>query len=359
MNKKFEAYWINPQGAIIGTPTTHINYINSNPSKFGITKNLIIKLHKKFGERMGQEGKAREEIMINAIKKGWIRVRYTDRRGWIAQTYSMSKKDKENVWDFVVKMLKTKQDGKYADMVVTSIDNPADNVFTSFEDVIKGELFTEAEYKSVEKILKEFTDTYLTDDNIYLTEIVKSIPLSETKLSRVWQHTNDPKSSFGIISAYLDVEKIKDKSVGEKNEKRHIDLFTDIQNLGHGYIELKGGYTGKNGKFIEEKSYMIPNIKKEDLFKLLIKYEQESVIYKNGFEFNMLDDQEKIITSFNTDKSEEGLSFDKEKFKKYFSSLVRGPHRGRKFVFSEMCEREKISAIRCSFTDKPLDWYII
>ena len=104
---------------------------------------------------------------------------------------------------------------------------------------------------------------------------------------------------------------------------------------------------------------MVPDIKKEDLLKLMEKYEQESVIYKNGVEFDMLDSDKNIITSFNKDKSKEGLSFDKEKFKEYFSSLVRGPHRGRKFVFSEICEREKISAIRCSFTDKPLDWYII
>ena len=47
MNRKFDAYWINPRGAIIGTPITHIDYINSNPSKFGLTKSFIQKLYRK------------------------------------------------------------------------------------------------------------------------------------------------------------------------------------------------------------------------------------------------------------------------------------------------------------------------
>ena len=174
MNKKFEAYWLNPHGAIIGIHTTHIDYITSHPSIFNTTKNAILKLYKRFGERLGQEGDAREKLMIGAIKKGWIRIRYTDRHGWIAQTYSMDKKDKENIWDFVVKMIKTHQDGKYADIIITSI-KPSGQIMTSFEDVVKGKLYTEAEYKEKEKIIKETMNTRVFGNSLYLTDIIKSI----------------------------------------------------------------------------------------------------------------------------------------------------------------------------------------
>jgi hypothetical protein len=45
------------------------------PKTFGTTIEKIRELFKKHGEPLGHEGKAREEIMIAAMKRGWIRTR--------------------------------------------------------------------------------------------------------------------------------------------------------------------------------------------------------------------------------------------------------------------------------------------
>src|SRR3972149_7713607 len=97
---EFNAYWISPRGEIIGTDVKHINYIWNNPSVFRLTKKYIESVYKKFKEKFGQEGNAREEIMLELLKQGWLRARFTDNRGWIIQAYFLNKRDKDNIWDF-------------------------------------------------------------------------------------------------------------------------------------------------------------------------------------------------------------------------------------------------------------------
>lgn len=69
------------------------------------------------------EGYAREEIMINAIQNGWIRVRNDSKKGWIIQTYYLNSKDKENICSFVKYLVGKKLNEKYSDILVTSIQN--------------------------------------------------------------------------------------------------------------------------------------------------------------------------------------------------------------------------------------------
>ena len=70
------AQWINPYGKIIDLgPTKHIDAVISNPEKFMMSRDDIFSTYKKYGERVGQEGKAREEIIVNLLKKGFIRIR--------------------------------------------------------------------------------------------------------------------------------------------------------------------------------------------------------------------------------------------------------------------------------------------
>jgi len=66
---------ISPNGEIVSVGDTHIDAIIKNPSKFGLSASEIEKTYEKYNEPMGIEGKAREEIIINVVKRGWIRVR--------------------------------------------------------------------------------------------------------------------------------------------------------------------------------------------------------------------------------------------------------------------------------------------
>jgi len=64
----------------------HITDIWHNPEKFGFTPDQITALHAKHGERRGQEGKAREELMLDAMNRGWMRIRKRSRPDyWIVQ----------------------------------------------------------------------------------------------------------------------------------------------------------------------------------------------------------------------------------------------------------------------------------
>ena len=55
---------------------SHIRYLIRNHSAFQISKATIEKNYAKYNERMGFEGRAREELMITALTNGWIRVRH-------------------------------------------------------------------------------------------------------------------------------------------------------------------------------------------------------------------------------------------------------------------------------------------
>jgi len=82
-------FWVSPKGKIISTgPNSHIDLVISNPILFGIKKEYINTEHEKYGERVGQEGDARDNILTKVLEDGWIRIRA--RRNFISV----------QVWDF-------------------------------------------------------------------------------------------------------------------------------------------------------------------------------------------------------------------------------------------------------------------
>jgi hypothetical protein len=72
-------YWISPDGKILSNFLVHIQAIIDSPESFGLSKEEIDKIYKKYKEPMGFEGKARQQLMEQAIALGWIRIRYHPR----------------------------------------------------------------------------------------------------------------------------------------------------------------------------------------------------------------------------------------------------------------------------------------
>jgi len=152
----------------------------------------------------------------------------------------------------------------------------------------------------------------------------------ETSLSRVWQHINDPNSSFAVISAYLD---------DDNDEFNHKNLAKDIRSTGKGYIELDSGYSYKTKDgdvFASEKSYMIPNINKNKGMDLAKKYGQQSILWKDKDEFILLGTRNdvgigKTLMKFKT--KGKSLTFDNSTVKAAFSALRKGSKKGLKFAF--------------------------
>jgi len=99
------AFFISPKGDLIRVSDRHIRDVVSYPEKFGLTQNYIEDVHAKYGEKIGSEGDAREEILIKLVHKGWIRIREYYNKYWSVQVPNMSRKVKEHLWDFAVKVV--------------------------------------------------------------------------------------------------------------------------------------------------------------------------------------------------------------------------------------------------------------
>lgn len=75
-----EAAWISPKGMVYEVDSRHIHSIITNPEIFGFTKAWIKSVYRKYREPVGQEGNAREHILIKLMEKGWIRIRHVKKQ---------------------------------------------------------------------------------------------------------------------------------------------------------------------------------------------------------------------------------------------------------------------------------------
>ena len=89
------AYWVSPQGKIFDVGTNHIDAVIKNPKAFGLTSEKIQAAYDKHGEELGREGKAREEIILDLVKKGWVRIRRYRNEGYSVNIGRLSKKMKD------------------------------------------------------------------------------------------------------------------------------------------------------------------------------------------------------------------------------------------------------------------------
>lgn len=98
-----KAFWIEPSGKVVDIgDTNHINFLTVNNTAFKISDKEIEDIHRKYHEPIGVEGKARDEIIINSLKKGFITLRYMGRESkWVARVYDLKNRrvqDKLFVW---------------------------------------------------------------------------------------------------------------------------------------------------------------------------------------------------------------------------------------------------------------------
>ena len=107
MASSLDGFWIAPSGDIIQVPKSHIDMVVANPEKFRMSKEEIKKLYEKYNEPIGHEGKAREEILSDLIKDGWIRIRYIDRTdSFTVQLDRLSERKKNQLYAFASEAIK-------------------------------------------------------------------------------------------------------------------------------------------------------------------------------------------------------------------------------------------------------------
>lgn len=126
-NPQIDAYWISPSGDLIEVDDKHISTIKQNPEIFGLTYDYIKGLYDKYGERYNWEGKAREELITNLLKRGWIRIRNYSRvkMPYVSiQCKTLNNRMKDYLYDFADKVTSNDKNGNWAShKVVLSVFN--------------------------------------------------------------------------------------------------------------------------------------------------------------------------------------------------------------------------------------------
>jgi len=102
-------FWIDGgTGEVVFCQRKHIDVVLNQPERFGFTRERLVAIYEKYGEKLGFEGFAREEILREAIRRGWIRVRrYAGRREVVSiNVPALSPEIKEVLSRFAASLIK-------------------------------------------------------------------------------------------------------------------------------------------------------------------------------------------------------------------------------------------------------------
>lgn len=144
------------------------------------------------------------------------------------------------------------------------------------------------------KFIKEFVEDLDNAKNPFIDE-AEDVIVDETKPNRLKHHIFNTNTSFAQISGErnkgiyepvegdtpkIDLYKRKKKQEqSASNNKRTAQLIKDIKDMGLSFIKTYGAWK-ENDKTTREKSFIIPNITKEQAMELGKKYNQYSIIYR-------------------------------------------------------------------------------
>jgi len=138
------AYFVSPFGKVVPTGTNHIGAVIKNPQKFGLTRDEVVRTFEKYGERLGQEGKAREEIIRDLVEQGWLRIRKYKNQ-WSITANALSKKVKDHIYDWAEKMIKGREErDPYIPVKIVLLKNNR-KLSHSMEELSKDVLYKEGE----------------------------------------------------------------------------------------------------------------------------------------------------------------------------------------------------------------------
>ena len=148
--------------------------------------------------------------------------------------------------------------------------------------------------------------------------------LTESSLSRIYQHIESEDSVFVIISAYKGNDASEDK-------KNHVQLHNDIRGMGFGLVEFESQWSHSDGRKVKEESFFVPNMTKRDGLKLAKKYDQEAIIMKDSSGLKEIQQDGSVSLNFNSASQKKNFTLAN---KELFSKLKKGSHKGKGFTFT-------------------------
>jgi len=180
------AYFISPKGDIIFTGRSHVSIIIKYPEKFGFNREMIEYIYNFYNEKVGTEGKAREQLIIAAIKQGWIRIRRYGDAFWSINVKTLTSKVKSylNKWaKIILKGTKDfKEDDKYMEVKIDQEGSPIRK--STIDDIANSDNFMVEEHSA------GLTDIELLPD-LPLCEEAKELLKKHSKKSRLQKYLND------------------------------------------------------------------------------------------------------------------------------------------------------------------------
>lgn len=153
------AFFISPSGDIVEAKVSHIDTVMQNPRKFGLNKNYVQQVYDKHNEKLGVEGKARDEILKGLMEEGWIRLRRYD-RFWSVTVGRITKKVKDYLYDWSKKILKGmfgfKERDKHMPVKIIPVRGSVTDVrHLPIEAISKDALYNESEKNVIRNMLTE------------------------------------------------------------------------------------------------------------------------------------------------------------------------------------------------------------
>jgi hypothetical protein len=116
-------------------------------------------MYDKYHEKLHQEGQAREELILLALKRGWIRVRKY-RNYWSVTVDRLNDKTKTNLRDWVHTFVADKAMGKYDEIRINQMANDKSDTLEA-DEVMDFQLYEAAKILvkvSYEDLLSPLTD---------------------------------------------------------------------------------------------------------------------------------------------------------------------------------------------------------
>ncbi|MFC2171907.1 hypothetical protein ACFLU6_04670 [Acidobacteriota bacterium] len=135
-----DAYWISPSGEIILVGTSHIQELISHPERFGLTSSEVQDAYTKHRERLGLEGKAREELIRKVVAKDFVRIRKYGNEGYSITVHRLTEETKALIRGWAAQVLSGEigeEDDHFADVTVSAISEDH-QMRTSLEKIVRG-----------------------------------------------------------------------------------------------------------------------------------------------------------------------------------------------------------------------------
>lgn len=175
----------------------------------------------------------------------------------------------------------------------------------------------------------------------------------------VRKENNITESNWGRITQHIDngcmmISACRGENTEEVNKEKTEELAKDIRSYNLGFVRILGGYIENKGtddeREVTEESFFVAKNKDmsdEEFFKIAIKlckkYGQDSVLVSlpDYCDFGYYDKN----GDFDFSPGEKFIANDKE-IGEYFSALVKGARRGKKFAFQDVKVKTEWLAVR-------------